>query len=98
MFLQHSIYLLFVMYHYFYYWQFHIAVRCYNQEESIFKQCKFSKSAWCLSGGQFAVVPKDEGHRLMVSPAFVGIDFDIGMKLTKEQLDLVYIERRGGIF
>jgi hypothetical protein len=66
----------------------------FGQNESIFKQYKCSKSAWCIPDGQFAVIPKDEGHGLMVS-TFISRDFGFGMSLTKEQLDSINIERRG---
>jgi hypothetical protein len=43
---------------------------CFGQDECIFKQFTFTQKAWTAPDGQKAMIPKDEGLRIMIS-AFV---------------------------
>jgi hypothetical protein len=49
---------------------------------------------WCLPYGHFPLIPKDEGHGVMIS-AFVSREFGFGMTLSQDQLDLVNGTRVG---
>jgi hypothetical protein len=66
----------------------------FGQDECIYKQYKFSESAWCLPDGCFPLIPKDEGHGVMIS-TFVSREFGFGMTLSQDQLDLVNGTRVG---
>ena len=59
-----------------------------GQDECIFKKYLFTNSQWALPGGQTAIIPKDNGHGMMIS-AFVSHEFGYSINLTSAQLDQV---------
>ena len=66
----------------------------FGQDECIFKQYIFTKKSWMGPEGQTAMVPKEEGHGLMMS-SFVSRDYGFNMQLTPEKLKLVNTTRKG---
>ena len=58
---------------------------CFGQDECIFKQFLFTAKSWTLPDGQKAVIPKDEGHGVMIS-AMTSREFGFGMVLSEEDL------------
>ena len=64
-----------------------------GQDESIYKQFKFTKSRWCLPNGEFTMVPQDEGQGIMVS-AFVSCELGFGLSQEKFEENLQIINEK----
>jgi hypothetical protein len=66
----------------------------FGHDEAIFKEYLLMKKAWYGPVGKSLLVPKDDGHGVMIS-AFQVRKLGFGMASTKEQLDEVNFLRRG---
>jgi hypothetical protein len=61
---------------------------CIGHDECIFCQFIFTGKAWKGPKEERAIIPKDEGYSLMIS-AFQSREFDFGMKLTSDDLQVI---------
>jgi hypothetical protein len=64
-----------------------------GQDECIFKQFALTKKSWSLPDGTRQLLPKDDGHGIMVS-AFTCRELGYGVSLTPAQLSAVNLYRR----
>ena len=65
-----------------------------GQDECIFKQYIFTNGVWVLPDGTRELVPKDEGHGVMLS-SLCSRELGYGFELSKAILDEVNIKREG---
>ena len=54
----------------------------------------FIKKSWMGPGGQTVMIPKEEGHGVMMS-SFVSIDYGFNIQLSPKQLKIVNTRRKG---
>ena len=65
-----------------------------GQDECIFKQFLFSKNFWSLPDGTKQIIPKDEGHGVMLS-SFCCRELGFGFEICDELLEKVNLMRKG---
>ena len=66
-----------------------------RQDESCFKQYRFSQKYWTRPSGEMKLLPKSDEYTWMVS-AFVSKDFGVGLMVSDEEMKLVNKRRQSG--
>ena len=60
----------------------------FGQDEAIFKQYIFTKGVWVLPDGRRQLIPKEEGHGIMLS-SICSRELGYGFQLSNEQLEII---------
>ena len=68
-----------------------------GQDECIFKQFLFAKSFWSLPDGTKQIIPKDDGHGVMLL-SFCCWELGLGFDIPPDVLDIVNKKREGSIY
>ena len=64
-----------------------------GQDECIFKQYLFTKGVWVMPDGTRQLIPKEEGHGIMIS-SLCSRELGYGCLLSKEDLDAINEKRK----